>query len=227
MTHRMKRLGLIFHGVGEPGRALEPGEAPHWVSQERFETVLDRVAQAPHMYEITFDDSNLSDYDIALPALQARGLTARFFVLTGRIGQTGSLDAKHIRALQEAGMTIGSHGVDHLVWSKLSASALDHELLQSKAALEEICGHPVTEAGIPFGRYHRGVLKHLRRAGYEVAWSSYRGWFSDQAFPRSRTSIQGDMTEATLEQVLTGYLSPFRKARRTLGLARSHFWPRF
>lgn len=221
----MKRLGLIFHGIGTPRRTLEPGEAAHWVSQERFEAVLDRVAEAPERYEITFDDGNLSDYDIALPALQARGLTARFFVLSGRIGEAGSLDADQIRALEAAGMTIGSHGVDHLVWAKLDAAALDHELASSKAALEEICGHEVTEAGIPFGRYHRGVLKHLRRVGYRVVWSSYRGWFSNQDLPRPRTSIRGDMTETEVEQMLRGYLSPFRRVRRRLGLARSGLLP--
>ena len=220
----MKRLGLIFHGIGTPGRTLEPGEAAHWISEERFEAVLDRVAEAPDLYEITFDDGNLSDHDIALPALQARGLAGRFFVLTGRIGQPGSLDADHIRALQAAGMTIGSHGVDHLAWSGLDAAALDHELASSKAALEAICGQEVAEAGIPFGRYHRGVLKHLRRVGYRVAWSSYRGWFSDADFPRPRASIQGDMSEAEVDQALRGYLTPYRRARRTLGLARSGRW---
>lgn len=216
----MKRLGLIFHGVGAPGRRLEPGEAPYWVSQDLFETALDRAAEAPHKYEITFDDSNMSDHDIALPALQARGLTARFFVLTGRIGQAGSLDADHIRALRDAGMTIGSHGVDHLAWSDLTSPALEAELAQSKAALEAICGRPVTEAGIPFGRYHAGVLRHLRRAGYTVAWSSDGGRFSDQSFLRPRTSVRGDMTEAALSQALTGDLPPVRQVRRALGMAR-------
>lgn len=216
----MKCLGLIFHGIGAPGRTLEPGEAPYWVSQDLFETVLDRAAEAPHKYEITFDDSNMSDHDIALPALQARGLTARFFVLTGRIGQAGSLDADHIRTLRDAGMTIGSHGVDHLAWSDLDSPALEGELSQSKEALEAICGHPVTEAGIPFGRYHAGVLRHLRGAGYKAAWSSDSGQFSDQAFLRPRISIRDDMTEAALNQALIGYLPFVRQVRRTLGMAR-------
>ncbi len=189
----------------------------------RREKIVDETKRS---YEITFDDGNLSDHDIALPALQARGLTARFFVLTGRIGQAGSLDADHIRTLQAAGMAIGSHGVDHVVWAKLDAAALEHELASSKAALEAICGHEITEAGIPFGRYHRGVLKHLRRAGYRTAWSSYRGWFSERDFPRPRTSIQGDMTEDEVDAALKGRLSPYRRARRALGLARSNLLPR-
>lgn len=215
-------IGLNFHGIGKPQRALESGEAPYWVSPEQFEYMLDQVANAPDpsVFEITFDDSNLSDHDIALPALVGRGLTARFFVLSGRIGQPGSLGAGHIKTLQRAGMVIGSHGIDHLVWPALDDTSLERELRVSRSCLEEICDHPVTEAGIPFGRYDARVLRALRSAGYSAAWSSDGGRFQHSAYLRPRSSLRGDMSEGMMQTLISGQLPPMRRLRRTLGMIR-------
>lgn len=215
-------IGLNFHGIGEPLRMLESGEAPYWLSSDQFEHVLDQVAVAPDpaAYTITFDDGNLSDHDIALPALVARGLQARFFVLTGRIGQPGSLDIGHIQALIEAGMVIGSHGIDHVAWPTLDDAALERELCTSRARLEDICGHPVTEAGIPFGRYDARVLKALHAAGYTAAWSSDGGTLHHKAYLRPRTSLRGDMSGGVMQSILSGRMPPLRRLRRAFGMAR-------
>src|SRR2546423_12978074 len=70
---------LNFHGVGSPVQELVPGEEDVWLSRGALNAVLDDVAARPDV-RITFDDGNLSDLTIALPALLARGLTASFFL---------------------------------------------------------------------------------------------------------------------------------------------------
>jgi hypothetical protein len=89
-------VAVNFHGIGTPERTLEPGEAPFWIGEDRFRDIVGQIAAHParERIRITFDDGNRSDRAIALPVLQASGLRADFFVLTGRIGQTGSLDAR-------------------------------------------------------------------------------------------------------------------------------------
>lgn len=217
-----QKTGLIFHGIGTPGRELEPGEAPYWVSTVQFEGVLDQICTHPHpdRFRISFDDGNLSDHDIALPRLLERGLRADFFVLAGRIDTPGSLSADHILALQEAGMTIGSHGVAHLDWRKLDDAALHVELADSRAALEAICGQPITTAGIPFGSYDARVLRALRQAGYSVAYSSDRGPMNPAAFLRPRTSVQGAMSTSDIAAILAGKMPTLRRLRRMIGMAR-------
>ncbi|NOD65590.1 MULTISPECIES: polysaccharide deacetylase family protein [unclassified Ruegeria] len=214
--------GINFHGVGTPDRTLEPGEAPYWLSISQFHDVLDQIAGASDStcFTLTFDDSNLSDHDIALPALVARGLRAQFFILTGRIGQRGSLDTSHIKALSEAGMTIGSHGINHVAWPRLSDAELEQELRLSRTRLEDICGHPVTEAGIPFGRYDARVLRALHAAGYTAAWSSDGGKYRPQAFLRPRTSLRGDMTNPGIRAVLDGQMARSQQLRRMVGMLR-------
>ena len=217
-----KNIGLLFHGIGTPGRQLEPGEAPYWISAAQFEHVLDRICAAPQpdLFRISFDDGNLSDHDIALPLLLERGLRADFFVLSGRIDTPGSLGEGHIRALQAAGMAIGSHGVAHRDWRGLDPAALRAELTDSRAVLEAICGHAITTAGIPFGGYDARVLRALRQAGYTTAYSSDRGTMNPHAFLRPRTSIQGAMQPADVAAILAGQMPLFKRVRRMLGMAR-------
>lgn len=216
------RICLNFHGIGTPARTLEPGEAPYWIGEEFFLQVLDAILALPDPARIllSFDDGNASDHTLALPALRARGLRARFFVLAGRIGQRGSLDAEQIRALQAAGMEIGSHGLAHLRWDRLPPAALREELQASRARLEEICEHPVRAAGIPFGAYNARVLRALRAAGYESAWSSDGGPMHEGAFLRPRTSLRSDMTLPQVQALMAGSMGPARRLRRRLGMLR-------
>lgn len=222
MTAAANRLRVVnFHGIGSPGRPLEPGEADYWIGVDRFCSVLDRIAGHPdreHL-SITFDDGNVSDLTIAAPELQRRGLAASFFVLTGRIGKAGSLGDADIRALMSSGMLIGSHGIAHRDWTGLSARELDDELRASKASLEGICGGPVRSAAIPFGRYNAAVLAALRSAGYAAAYSSDGGSMDNAAFLRPRTSIRRDMSDRILEAILTGDVPVWKQLRRTAAVA--------
>ena len=113
-------MTLTFHGVGEPPRVLDRGEADVWVSKKRFAALLDAAAERNDV-RITFDDGNVSDLEHALPALRARGLEATFFIVAGRIGTPGFVDASGVRQLAAAGMEIGSHGMRHRPWRRLDA----------------------------------------------------------------------------------------------------------
>ena len=93
MTGTDRSVILNFHGIGVPSRALEPGEDRFWISRDAYRAILDAVVAANGVpsVSITFDDGNLSDIAIGAPELAARGLTATFFVLAGRLGTPGSL----------------------------------------------------------------------------------------------------------------------------------------
>lgn len=215
-----RHIGIIIHGIGRPGRALEPGEAPFWISKDQFDALLGMIAEAAQadLIRLSFDDGNASDHEIALPRLLALGLTADFFPLSGRINEQGSLNAEQIRALETAGMGIGSHGIAHRDWRRLSLPELREELARSRSALEAICEAPVTEAAIPFGSYNARVLRELRRAGYRVAYSSDKGRMNPRAFLRPRSSVRSDMRDKDFAELLDGRLSLTRRLRRGIGM---------
>ena len=40
-------LNLCFHGIGAPGRELEPGEENYWIGPAKFEELLDVIVRFP------------------------------------------------------------------------------------------------------------------------------------------------------------------------------------
>jgi len=183
-----RTINLTFHGVGEPPRALDEGEADVWVSHDRFLDVLDGAAERDDV-RITFDDGNASDLELGLDALLERGLTATFFVVAGRLGVSGFLDEADVRRLADAGMEIGCHGMHHRPWRGLDDTELRAELVDAKATLEAVVERPVAEAACPFGAYDRRVLRALRSAGYRRVFTSDRGTTDSARFLQARNSV--------------------------------------
>jgi peptidoglycan/xylan/chitin deacetylase (PgdA/CDA1 family) len=205
-----RAINLTFHGVGEPTRRLDPGETDVWVSRERFLSLLDSVEDRRHV-RISFDDGNASDVEHALPALRERGLRAIFFVVAGRLGTPGFIDAAAVKELAAAGMEIGCHGMRHRAWRGLDDGALRQELVDAKAILEGVVERPVTQAACPFGSYDRRVLRMLRRSGYHHAYTSDRGTARSGDFLQPRNSV-GPHDEACLLDRIASLESPSYRA---------------
>jgi peptidoglycan/xylan/chitin deacetylase (PgdA/CDA1 family) len=179
---------LNFHGIGPILRQVGERERNCWLDLGHFLAILDLVRNLPHVI-MTFDDGNLSDVEISLPALSRRGLTATFFICSGRVDRPSFLCREHIRQLQTQGMYIGSHGIAHRQWTGLKPQELGTELRESRRALENICGVPIVGAACPFGEYDRSVLRELRLAGYRRVYTSDGGWASENSFLMARNTI--------------------------------------
>lgn len=193
---------LCFHGIGPPRRAMEPGEERYWVTTDDFHGILDEVAALPSV-RISFDDGNSSDVDIALAALHERGLSATFFVLAGRLGTVGSLDAEEVRELNAHGMGVGTHGWAHRPWRHLTPADRHRELVEARERIAEVLGAPVDEAALPLGEYDRSLLSELRRLGYAAVYTSDRRPATDGAWLQPRFSVlAGESPRAFLDRAL-------------------------
>jgi peptidoglycan/xylan/chitin deacetylase (PgdA/CDA1 family) len=211
-------INLTFHGVGDPPRLLEADESRVWVSETRFVEILDAIRDRDEV-RLTFDDGNASDAEHALPALVDRGLTATFFIVAGRVGETGFLDASAIRELARHGMRVGCHGMRHRPWRGLDAPALREELVEARARLEEIVEAPVSEVACPFGNYDRRVLHAIRKCGYRRAYTSDRGPSRAGDFIQPRTSVQAQDGPALLGALASADGTARRSAARRVKLA--------
>lgn len=216
MRHRS--INLTFHGIGEPERLLEPGEEELWLESDALQSVLDSVVGRSEV-QITFDDGNASDLEHALPALRQRGLVATFFVVAGRLGEAGILDAGGLRALAAAGMPIGCHGMKHRPWRGLDERALREELVDAKRLLEEIVELPVTAAACPFGSYDRRVLRSLARAGYRRVYTSDRGTTRPGDWIQARNTVSRSNSAGVVEDALSREMSPHSAMLRRARLA--------
>ncbi|MFR9780516.1 polysaccharide deacetylase family protein, partial [Micromonospora sp. MS34] len=192
-------INICFHGVGEPRRELEPGEERYWIQRDQFHALLDELATWPSV-RISFDDGNLSDLRIGLPGLTARGLSADFFVLAGRLGTAGSLDEDDVQELRGHGMTIGTHGMHHRSWRGMDGQTTYDELVAARDRLAGVIRQDITTAACPLGQYDRRALGELRRLGYTAVFTSDRRPARRAAWLQPRFSVRRDDTPASLRE---------------------------
>jgi peptidoglycan/xylan/chitin deacetylase (PgdA/CDA1 family) len=190
-------INLGFHGIGAPERGLEPDEDQYWIDAPRFEELLDTALELPEV-RLTFDDGNTSDLSVALPMLVERGLTASFFVIAGWLGQPGSLAADDVRALAEAGMTIGTHGMQHRSWRSLDEEGYREELDEAREVLEAAAGARIDEAACPYGAYDRRALRALKRREFRRVYTVDRRTAGPDDWLQARYVIRHSDTANTV-----------------------------
>jgi len=183
----MKKIPiLMYHHIYESAACLKPHERPYAVSADCFKDHLnalvsrdvktivpgDQSKRCRNCVMITFDDGYLDNFTHAFPALIAKGLYAIFFVIAGRVGREGYMDALQLRRMAEAGMMIGSHGLTHQFFNDHSDDVLMSELIESRKILQEAVGQPVTMLSLPGGRMHPRLMHYAPLAGYEHVFTS-------------------------------------------------------
>lgn len=148
---------------------------------------------------VTFDDGFKNWFTNAVPILVGQGAVAAFFLVTRYIGTSPEadrdallgfyeegdllmefLDWDDCRRMADAGMTIGSHTVNHVHLAALDEAAAEDEIKQSKHSIEAELGQSCDHFCCPFGRENIDYLpgrdpKIARRAGYKSFLSGHRG----------------------------------------------------
>lgn len=115
---------------------------------------------------ITFDDNNLSQYDLAAPAMEKHGFIGVFYIVSSRIDTKGLINRANILDLAARGHDIESHTVSHQVLPLLGDAALDAQLKDSKKTLEDLLGKPVRHLAYPGTSHNQRVRDHAKTAGY-------------------------------------------------------------
>jgi peptidoglycan/xylan/chitin deacetylase (PgdA/CDA1 family) len=205
---------LNFHGLGEPRGSQSRSDELYWTDPHLFAAILEIVQDRSDVL-ITFDDSYESDYTVALPLLKASKISARFFVVANRVGQTGFLSGQQVQSLCAAGMIVGSHGMKHRKWPGLSDRELHEEIVEAREHIEQVTGARVAEAACPFGGYDRRVLERLRASGYERVYTSDGGPASAESWIQPRnTIVRGDDLQKISGILAKDYAGPKAAWRR-------------
>lgn len=175
---------LTYHRA--PGRApfqaqleglLDAGLIP--VPFERLVAAIEGWAELPDgAFVVSFDDGWLDQLDGALPVLEALRVPAVFFVLPGfdRHGQ-GHMTLADIQAVRAAGVTVGSHTINHADLPRLyrnNLGAAQAEVVESRQWLElDVDG--VDYFAYPLGRFDPDVKSLVAAADYRAAVSTVPG----------------------------------------------------
>ncbi len=116
---------------------------------------------------LTFDDGLDNQFSTALPLLQKYHMVGTFFIYPHPIGVSKNfMTWDQVKALDAAGMDIGSHSMTHPYLNKQTPEQLHTELADSKQILETKLGKPVVHFASPFGYTDDAVVAELKRDGY-------------------------------------------------------------
>jgi peptidoglycan/xylan/chitin deacetylase (PgdA/CDA1 family) len=153
---------------------------------------------------LTFDDGGLDNYTVAFPVLEQHGLTATFFVITGKVGKEGQMDWRQLGEMAARGMSIQSHSVSHPDLRGASAARLKSELVDSRAAIAEALGVPSYALCYPSGDYNTRVIQAARAAGYVMAVTTDHGKEGDPSgvFELHRRRVQAFLPLASFANLL-------------------------
>jgi peptidoglycan/xylan/chitin deacetylase (PgdA/CDA1 family) len=116
---------------------------------------------------ITFDDNNVTQYDIALPILEKHRQIAVFYLVTSTLKMKNAvINADRALDLHRRGMDVQSHTVTHATLNAVSMKRLDSELIDSRKALEALLGKKVQHIAYPSTAHNSTVRAHAVSAGY-------------------------------------------------------------
>ena len=121
---------------------------------------------------ITFDDGYVDNYTNAFPILQKYGLKATIFVVPAFTSNNyGYLTWDQLLEMEQGGITIQSHTLNHRALEELPDDEIRAELLESKQMLEENLGHPIEFLAYPTGTYNLHIASIARDVGYKGAYT--------------------------------------------------------
>ncbi|MBI4313536.1 MAG: polysaccharide deacetylase family protein [Candidatus Omnitrophica bacterium] len=132
---------------------------------------------------LTFDDGFENFYTNAWPVLKKYDFPAIVFIITQEVGKPGFLTWDQIVELDRAGVTIGSHSIDHPWLPALREEDLRRELVESKRILEEKLGHAVDYFCYPMGAHDARVIEAVKSAGYLGASATHPGRLASNTNP--------------------------------------------
>ncbi len=77
--------------------------------------------------------------------------------------------------LKDMGMDFASHTLNHPDLLSMEDDQIRQELQMSRQVLEDKINRPITTFTYPFSSYNQRIAELVREAGYQCAFSTYRG----------------------------------------------------
>ena len=171
-----------------------------------FDGIAGKVDIPEKSVAITFDDGFLCTYENAFPILQEYNYPSSVFIVSGSVNSYNDwgkvfglprrrmLTSDMIRTMDESGVDIGAHTVNHVWLGKIGKAIATDEIRNSKSTMEDILGHEVPHFAYPFGNWSHTARDAVIEAGFRGACSTMPGRNKKNADPflLHRTEIKGN-----------------------------------
>jgi glycosyltransferase involved in cell wall biosynthesis len=112
------------------------------------------------------------------PSCEAEEFVDRLATATGPLAAlTGRafLDWVEVRAMQDAGITFGSHTLHHTLLTRAEPAIVEREIQESRRELTERLGAPPVGFAYPWGATGSHIRERVKASGYECAVTTKEG----------------------------------------------------
>jgi peptidoglycan/xylan/chitin deacetylase (PgdA/CDA1 family) len=186
---------------------------------------------------VTIDDGYRDLHTVGLPILRRHHIPAVAFVTVGRLEERGlqcdadAVDAhlswSELAELLTSGVTVASHGWEHVSLGQLSPTELTEQLTRSRRELEQRLGITVDAFAYPFGTradFSRATEQALVDAGYALAFTAQHGAIRVGANPMAlpRVKVEGGEGIRMFRSIVAGGLDAWGKLDRMIWRLQQH-----
>lgn len=119
---------------------------------------------------LTFDDTKLDQYTVAIPEMKKYGFKGVFFIMTVSLGKPNYMSKAQVKELSDAGHVIGSHTYDHQNVKKYKGEDWITQIEKPTKTLKEITGKDIKYFAYPFGLWNKEAIPHLKKRGFTSAF---------------------------------------------------------
>lgn len=170
---------------------------------------------------ITFDDGYREDLLGTIPFLRANDIPATFFVSIGNCLENKNFShdenknynlerftEKDIRQISEWGFEIGSHGIFHENFNRLTAEESEKILQESRDKISNITGKPCESFSFPYGILYKDInLQNEKTAEkyYPVICHAWGGFNYADKSNKPLLRISAPDSEKEIVRIMNGY----------------------
>ena len=119
---------------------------------------------------LTFDDTKLDQWTVAVPELKKYGFKAVFFIMTVSLGRQNYLSKDQVKQMSDAGHVIGSHTYDHQNVKKYQGQDWVTQIEKPTKTLQEVTGKDIKYFAYPFGLWNKEAIPELKKRGFSSAF---------------------------------------------------------
>lgn len=181
----------------------------HTITPDELFAYLNGAGELPEKpVLLTFDDTDLEQYTVAVPEMDKHGFKGVFFIMTVSINRPRYMSESQIRDLASKGHTIASHTWDHHNVKQYKETDWVQQLDKPSKRLEEITGKEVRYFAYPFGLWNNGAFPELHKRKYLAAFQlSAKRDTTDPLYTIRRIIVPGSWTP---ERMMTAMRSSFK-----------------
>jgi peptidoglycan/xylan/chitin deacetylase (PgdA/CDA1 family) len=128
---------------------------------------------------LTFDDTDLDQFEIARPEMKKYGFKGVFFIMTVSLNKKHYMSKAQLKQLSDEGNVIAGHTWNHSNFKKITGKDWQIQLDKPTKLLEDITGKPVKYFAFPFGVWNAQNLPELHKRGFKLAFQ-----LADKRYPQ-------------------------------------------